>query len=109
MTEARRVAYLGDFVHHGHAILGRLALVRGDVGEAKEHLLASGKTPGSPVLRSFGPRMRLARELLEKGEFEVVATYLDLCSEFWDSDRLDTWRATVAAGEIPNFGTNLGY
>lgn len=97
----------GDLVHQGHTILGRLALAHGDVRQAKEHLLGSGRTPGSPVLGSFGPRMSLALELLDKGEFEVVGAYLDLCSEFWDDDRLDAWRATVAAGETPDFGGNL--
>ena len=53
--------------------------------------------------------MSLAPELLDRGEFEVVGAYLDLCSEFWDDDRLDAWRATVAAGETPDFGGNLIY
>ena len=99
----------GDLIHHGHTILGRLALADDEVGEAKAHLLGSGRTSGSPVLGSFGPRMGLALELLERGEFEVVGAYLELCSAFWDSDRLDAWQATVAAGEVPDFGLNLTY
>lgn len=53
--------------------------------------------------------MGLALELLERGEFEVVGAYLELCSAFWDSDRLDAWQAALAAGEIPDFGLNLTY
>ena len=99
----------GDLVHQGHTVLGRIALLQGDVEQAKEHLLASGQTPGSPVLGSFGPTMVLALELLERGEFGVVGEYLALCSGFWPKDELDAWRTTVAAGHIPDFGSNLVY
>ena len=99
----------GDLVHQGHTVLGRIALVQGDVEQAKEHLLASGRTPGSPVLRSFGPTMVLALELLETDETGVVAEYLELCSAFWEDADLDAWRTAVAAGEIPDFGSNLVY
>ena len=98
----------GDLVHQAHTILGRIALLQGDVDQAKEHLLASGRTPGSPVLGSFGPTMVLALELLERDEFGVVGEYLALCSEFWQEDDLDAWRTSVAAGEIPDFGSNFG-
>lgn len=98
----------GDLVHQAHTILGRIALVQGDVEQAKEHLLASGRTPGSPVLGSFGPTMVLALELLERDEFGVVGEYLELCSEFWKDDNLDAWRATVANREMPDFGSNFG-
>ena len=99
----------GDLVHQGHTVLGRIALVQGDVERGKEHLLASGRTPGSPVLGSFGPTMVLALELLERGEFGVVAEYLELCADFWEDDRLDTWRKTVAASDLPDFGSSLVY
>lgn len=99
----------GDLVHQGHTVLGRIALARGDIEQAKEHLLASGRTPGSPVLGSFGPTMVLALELLRRDEFDVVSEYLELCSDFWEDDDLDAWRSTVAAGEIPDFGSNLVY
>lgn len=99
----------GDLFHQGHTILGRIALLQGDVDQAKEHLLASGRTPGSPVLGSFGPTMVLALELLGRDEFGVVGEYLALCSDFWPKDELDAWRTTVAAGEIPDFGSNLVY
>ena len=98
----------GDLVHQGHTILGRIALMQGDVEQAKEHLLASGRTPGSPVLGSFGPTMVLALELLERGEFGVVGEYLELCSEFWQDDNLDAWRTAVAARKMPDFGSNFG-
>jgi len=101
----------GNAVHKGNIVLGRLALRDGDIPGAKEHLLADGRTPGSPQLNSFGPNMMLAKELLEKGERDVVLAYLDLCGQFWKSgdSRLQNWKAIVKGGCTPDFGTNLIY
>lgn len=72
----------GNALHKGNIILGRVALQKGNIAGAKEHLLTAGQTPGSPQLNSFGPNMTLAKELLEKGEREVVLTYLESCGKF---------------------------
>jgi len=101
----------GDAIHHGNLILGRLALRRGELDKAKQHLLAAGRTPGSAVLSSFGPNMTLALELIEKGERQVVLEYFELCARFWKNDdgRLKAWAATVKGGGTPDFGANLNY
>jgi hypothetical protein len=99
----------GDVVHDGHRVLGHIALDEGRIEEAKRHLLAAGKSTGSPVLGSFGPNMSLAKELLEKGEQECVLQYFDLCRKFWRSDKLDEWAKDIQAGRIPAFGANLNY
>jgi hypothetical protein len=101
----------GNAVHKGNIVLGRVALGRGDMAGAKEHLLAAGQTPGSPQLNSFGPNMVLAKELLEKGEREVVLAYLDSCAKFWKmgGDQLQSWMATIKGGGVPEFGGNLLY
>jgi hypothetical protein len=100
----------GNAIHHGHIILGRIALLSGNLVEAREHLMKAGETPGSPQLDSFGPNMTLAKELLEKGEREVVIQYFQLCANFWKNHpELDQWTATVKGGGIPNFGANLVY
>jgi hypothetical protein len=101
----------GDAIHHGNLILGRVALREGDIQQAKKHLLEAGKTSGSPVLGSFGPKMTLAQELLEKGEQEVVLEYFELCKKFWTGashhQKLDQWAAEVKKGKVPDFDTNL--
>jgi len=99
----------GNNVHYGNIILGRIAIKRGDLEEAKKRLLNAGNTPGSPQLNSFGPSMTLAKELLEKEEKDVVLEYFELCSKFWKSrrDRLDAWSAAVKDDRMPNFGANL--
>lgn len=101
----------GNAIHHGNLVLGRLAVRSGDLEKAKEHLLAAGKTPGSPQINSFGPNMALALELLQKGERDAVIQYFELCGQFWKNERgrLDEWKATVRGGGIPSFGANLHY
>jgi tetratricopeptide (TPR) repeat protein len=99
----------GNLIHHGHLVLGRLALRDGDTKTAQEHLLAAGKTKGSPQLNSFGPNMTLAKELLEKGERQTVLEYFKLCGAFWKNSDLEAWTKAVQAGNIPEFGANLEY
>ena len=99
----------GDNIHHGNIILGRIALTLDDVEEAKERLIKAGKTPGSLILNLLGPDMTLAKELLQKGEKDVVLKYIKLCSKFWKmgKDRLDKWSVDVKDGKIPDFDSNL--
>lgn len=101
----------GNNIHHGNLVLGGIALKSDNIEEAKRRLTEAGNTPGSPQLSSFGPNMSLARELLEKGEKEIVLGYLELCSKFWKSgkEKLDTWSAAVRDGKRPDFGPNLRY
>ena len=101
----------GNAIHYGHVVLGRLALVRGDVESAGQELLLAGKTPGSPTLDSFGPNMSLAKELLEHGQREVVYQYFNECRVFWKSDfgALTKWRFLAHLHLPPDFGTNLVY
>ena len=101
----------GNQIHHGNLILGRIALVSGNVDEAKSRLLLAGKTKGSPQLNSFGPNMQLAKELLERGETEVVLEYFELCKKFWTSSnrKLENWENDVKSNHVPQFGGNLAY
>jgi hypothetical protein len=57
----------GNAMFAGHTVLGLLAARRGDVDLAIQELHASAKNRGSPQLGSFGPTMRLAKELIERG------------------------------------------
>jgi hypothetical protein len=101
----------GNAVHVGNLVLGHLALAADDLKEAKRFLLAAGNTPGSPQLNSFGPNMRLAKALLEKGEKEVVIEYFDLCAKFWkpQTPRIAEWKTVVQKDGMPDFGANLLY
>ena len=96
-------------IHKANIVLGRLALEEDDLVTAKRHLLAAGQVSGAPTLGSFGPNMRLAADLLERGERQVVLEYFELCSHFWSSDRLKDWAVLVRGGRMPDFGANLAY
>jgi outer membrane lipoprotein-sorting protein len=101
----------GQAVHDGNMVLGLISLKNGDLDRAKTYLLAAGKSTGSPVLGSFGPSMKLAKELLEKGERDAVLQYFSSCRTFWKmgATKLDEWSAEVRKGSVPDFGANLSY
>ena len=97
-------------IHYGNTVLGRLAVRRGEIEGAKEHLLVSGRVGSAPTLSSFGPSMALAQDLLELEEWDVVGEYLDLCAKFWKSprasDQLEEWKAEIREKRLPDFGGN---
>jgi tetratricopeptide (TPR) repeat protein len=101
----------GNAIFYSNFVLGEVSLQQGNVAQASQYLLASGATPGSPTLVSFGPNMTLAKELLEKGQSDVVLQYLALCKNFWKADhgKLDEWSDTVRSGGTPDFTSNLSY
>ena len=104
----------GNLIYDMNSLLGRLALRDGDVAAAKRHLAASGKTPGSPQLDTFGPDFVLAGELFRKGERDVVLVHLDQIAVFWaNSDggprlgaehqkQIDAWKQTIRSGQVPD-------
>jgi tetratricopeptide (TPR) repeat protein len=101
----------GNAIHKGNLVLGRIAVREGRIADAVTLLRASGETPGSPQLNSFGPNMSLASDLLQQGETEAVLGYFELCRVFWKmgGSRLDAWTRDVLAGNAPAFGANLRY
>jgi len=101
----------GNAIQDGNLVLGRIAVREGKLEQAKEYLLAAGRSKGSPQMDSFGPNMSLAKDLLEKGEKDVVLQYFELCRKFWEDDygKLDDWSKEVKAGNLPDFGANLVY
>jgi tetratricopeptide (TPR) repeat protein len=101
----------GNAIYYGNFVLGRVALRKGNVQLAGQHLLDAGSTPGSPQLNSFGPNLTLAKELLERGQGPVVLQFFARCKNFWKMDRgkLDEWSATIRGGGIPEFTQNLNY
>jgi hypothetical protein len=98
--------WYGNAIHEADTILGRVAVSEGRVEDAKKYLLDSARAKGSPQLSSFGPSMDLARELLARGEREVVLQYLDLCAGFWkfSGGRLERWKSAIRAGRTPEGG-----
>ncbi len=101
----------GNAIQDSNQVLGRIALAKGDLAEAKKRLLDSADSKGSPQMNSFGPNMRLAKELLGKGETEVVLEYFSRCRAFWKrgDEQLASWTESVTDGKVPDFGVNFDY
>ena len=102
MVDPGRRFLIGTDTYEGHLVLGDLALRRGDVAGAKEHLLAATDIADQPLFKYFGPRTTLARALLEAGEHETVAIYLERCARLFEKD-LAPWLAAIRQGRTPDF------
>jgi len=91
--------------HVAHTVLGRIALLEGDVPRARAALLAAADTPADHVSSSYGPRLALAKLLLAAGEREAVLTYLRKRAETWECGDGDAeaWIASIEAGEVPDW------
>jgi hypothetical protein len=97
----------GNAIHYANLFLGRVALQRGNIVEARTRLLSAARTPGSPQLSDYGPDMTLADELLDRGESAVVLEYFKRCNQFWRNssrNKLNEWAHSVSAGQRPQFG-----
>jgi len=99
----------GNAMFAGHTVLGLLALRRGDVEQAVNELRASAENKGSPQLASFGPTMRLAKELVELGKKDEVIAFLHQCLTFWKMGHtwVEVWEKKIRRGAVPNFLMNL--
>lgn len=95
----------GNAVHHGHIVLGEVALARRDFDRAERELREAAATPGSPQLNSFGPNLDLAAALARLGRRDAVIEYLENCKAFWKHKdvEIDEWLATLRRGELPAF------
>jgi tetratricopeptide (TPR) repeat protein len=99
----------GNAMFAGHTVLGLLALRRRDVEQAVHRLQASAENSGSPQLASFGPTMRLAKELVELGKRDEVIAFLHRCLAFWKMGNtwVEVWEKKIKRGAVPNFFMNL--
>jgi tetratricopeptide (TPR) repeat protein len=93
----------GNSIHNSNMVLGRLSLKDGDTEKAKEYLLESAKSKGSPQLDTFGPSLKLANELLIAGERDAVLSYLHSISQFWEMDDgcVSQWITQIENNETP--------
>lgn len=72
-----------DWVHHANIIRGKAHLALGDAAASQAALLAAGDVQGSPALKSFGPDLSLAWDLMRAGHDDAVIGYLRRISRFW--------------------------
>lgn len=101
--------------HTGNTILGLVELRRNNIEKAKEHFMTSIR---APLRKSYNwlsrIETRLARELFERGERQLVSDYLKLCldlgnlKEYPDSHAdeikaLKLWQDQITKGAKPSF------
>ncbi len=93
-------------VQRAHTILGRVALRSGNMAGARQHLLDSANPESARYIAAFSPILILAKELLEKGEREIVVKYLENCLPLWPRGEsvLQIWIADIRNGRTPDFG-----
>jgi hypothetical protein len=105
LAEANPGRDAGAAIHVGNIVLGRIAVKKGDLEEARRRLLAAARIASSPQLAIAGPDWSLAQDLLAKGERGTVLQFLDLCRGFWlrENGRLDSFAATIRSGGWPGF------
>ena len=103
--EKRVGAASGRAVHDLNMIAGLLAISRDQVGDAKHYLAASANIPTSEELQRLGPNVSLASELLERGQHETVAEYLNRWVGLWSTGQsiLRKWISSVKEGRRPDF------
>lgn len=83
--------------------IGKLALHRGDRKTAVRLLVAAVDSPGSAELRFMQIDMTLARSLVDWGEREAVAKFLDRCAQInRESDKYKLWAADIRKGINPD-------
>ncbi len=103
--EILKIKYDAGEAHNAYIVLGRVAIKREKLDEAKSRLLEAGRVTPSPMLAAIGPRFTLAQDLLEAGETETVLEYLTLSRKLWtrNTELVDYWSDTIRAGGAPDF------
>ncbi len=90
----------GNLIYEANTLSGLIALTRdNNPDKACEYMLKAARTPGSPQLRSFGPNMELANQLLARGRKAEVIEYLELCGGFWKKKACREAIRKIRAGE----------
>ena len=99
----------GGALCDANLVLGRVAVHKGNLEDAKRYLIAAAQSPATPDLVNNGPNMSLAKDLLEKGEKQAVLDYFELCRKLWTNGgaQLDQWSQQVRDGKTPDFKGNL--
>ena len=98
----------GTAVFLGNLALGEAALDRGDKAGAAQYLLAASEAPPTEFLRDNLIDMSLARDLVDAGERDGVATFLDRCAKFnFDNRRLAEWAVQIREGLNPKLTPSL--
>src|SRR5262245_3123523 len=93
----------GNAVFFANLSLGHVMLRRGAKRQAAGYLLAASNAPPTDHLRYGNIDMTLARQLVDSGEREAVAQFLDRCGQFnYSGKNLTEWAAEIRKGINPD-------
>jgi hypothetical protein len=99
---------IGRNIYNAYDALGRSAVERGDYEAAKQCLLQAATTPGTANMAGWGPNLKLAKALLDKGYGDTVVMFLTACKSFWNKPIVDQWIVQIKSGQHPTFAPNIG-
>jgi len=94
-----------DAIYNANIALGRAALKQGDRKSAAKYLLAAANSAGSDRLRflQISVTMDLPRSLVDWGEREAVATFLERCARFCErGEKFKQWAGEIRKGINPD-------
>lgn len=84
----RNANLAAELINRANSVLGRIALARGDLSQAKARLRASLAVPSDATAFRFnGPDLSLAEDLADAGESDAVTEFLEASRAFWLYDR----------------------
>ncbi len=91
--------------YNGKIMLGRIALHAGNIQKAEAYLHEATNPPVKA--KQVAITMSLARELLERGEQQVVLDFLEEIRSQWSKGDfiIDLWIKQIKQGKTPDLGT----
>jgi beta-lactamase regulating signal transducer with metallopeptidase domain len=93
----------GNAIYCANLSLGDLELRRGNKRQAARYLLAAAEATPTERLRHSAIDMTLARQLVDWGEREAVAKFLDKCAKFNSRGKdLSEWATQIRMGINPD-------
>jgi hypothetical protein len=99
----RNDARYGDAVFEANVVYGKVALRRGDRKAAARYLLIAAGTPGSERIRYGEFEMNLPRALVDWGERNAVAQFLErMAPKTVRSKQFQGWAAEIRKGINPD-------
>jgi hypothetical protein len=103
----REHGHSGDAIYTANLILSQTALDKNDLPGAKRYLMEAAATTGANTIAQNGLETSVARNLLQRGERDIVLEYLNRGRTLWPQGAqfITRWEGQIKAGRMPNFNT----
>src|SRR5438105_8846682 len=103
----REQGHSGDAIYTANLILSQTALDRNDLAASKRYLMEAAATTGAKSIEQNGLDTSVVRNLLQRGERDIVLEYLNRGRTLWPQgvQFITRWEGQIKAGRMPNFNT----